>query len=205
MCVVFVFMSLKDIVQFASGFVLFCFVTYLFCFCIKRCIFLLPPTCSYFITRISKMYVRRNPGAEPSVFALMACGATSSCVGQLASYPLALVRTRMQVGVYVTEGKRILFHLFSFFFRFFFPFFHFFPYFSLLSPPLSLSLFFNFSLSSSKALDGTTTMMGEFEAVLRTGGFAALYRGIIPNFLKVAPAVSITYVIYERMKLLLKI
>lgn len=34
--------------------------------------------------------------ANPGVFVLLACGTTSSTCGQLASYPLALVRTRMQ-------------------------------------------------------------------------------------------------------------
>eukprot|EP00048_Salpingoeca_helianthica_P021346 m.11788 g.11788 ORF g.11788 m.11788 type:complete len:473 (-) comp5865_c0_seq1:115-1533(-) len=100
---------------------------------------------------LKEMYVENNPGTEPTVVALMACGATSSSVGQLASYPLALVRTRMQAG----ESKR--------------------------------------------------TMLGEFEAVIRDGGLRGLYRGLVPNFLKVAPAVSISYVIYERMKSLLSI
>lgn len=34
--------------------------------------------------------------ADPGVFVLLACGTVSSTCGQLASYPLALVRTRMQ-------------------------------------------------------------------------------------------------------------
>lgn len=34
--------------------------------------------------------------ADPGVFVLLACGTTSSTCGQLSSYPLALVRTRMQ-------------------------------------------------------------------------------------------------------------
>ena len=33
---------------------------------------------------------------EPGVLALLACGTCSSTCGQLASYPLALVRTRLQ-------------------------------------------------------------------------------------------------------------
>ena len=28
-------------------------------------------------------------------------------------------------------------------------------------------------------------------------GFRGLYRGLVPNFLKVAPAVSVSYVVYE--------
>lgn len=42
--------------------------------------------------------------ADPGVFVLLACGTTSSTCGQLASYPLALVRTRMQAqGLYIIQ------------------------------------------------------------------------------------------------------
>lgn len=34
--------------------------------------------------------------ANPGVLVLLACGTASSTCGQLASYPLALIRTRMQ-------------------------------------------------------------------------------------------------------------
>jgi len=37
-----------------------------------------------------------NGSANPGVVVLLACGTVSSTCGQLASYPLALVRTRMQ-------------------------------------------------------------------------------------------------------------
>lgn len=43
------------------------------------------------------MYLRRHSEREdPGVLVLLACGTTSSSCGQLASYPLALVRTRLQ-------------------------------------------------------------------------------------------------------------
>lgn len=41
------------------------------------------------------------------------------------------------------------------------------------------------------------TMAGIFKHILRTEGITGLYRGITPNFIKVLPAVSISYVVYE--------
>ncbi|XP_068613423.1 mitochondrial adenyl nucleotide antiporter SLC25A23-like [Brachionichthys hirsutus] len=92
--------------------------------------------------------------ADPGVLVLLGCGTISSTCGQLASYPLALIRTRMQAQV-ITEGK----------------------------PKL--------------------TMVGQFKYIISHEGVAGLYRGITPNFLKVIPAVSISYVVYERMKKIL--
>jgi hypothetical protein len=41
--------------------------------------------------------MKQNPEQrDPGVFVLLACGTASSTCGQLASYPLALVRTRLQ-------------------------------------------------------------------------------------------------------------
>lgn len=44
------------------------------------------------------------------------------------------------------------------------------------------------------------TMMGQFKYIITHEGVPGLYRGITPNFLKVIPAVSISYVVYEHMK-----
>ena len=47
---------------------------------------------------LKKEYTRRRvDNAEPNIFVLLACGTVSSTCGQLASYPLALIRTKMQV------------------------------------------------------------------------------------------------------------
>ena len=48
-------------------------------------------------------------------------------------------------------------------------------------------------------------MCAEFTLIVREGGIRALYRGFAPNFMKVAPAVSISYVVYENVKSLLGI
>jgi len=42
-----------------------------------------------------------------------------------------------------------------------------------------------------------------FKKIIKTEGVTGLYKGILPNFLKVAPAVSISYVVYEKVKTLL--
>ena len=45
-----------------------------------------------------------------------------------------------------------------------------------------------------------THAIGIFRYTLRTEGIKGLYRGIVPNFFKVAPAVSISYFVYERTR-----
>lgn len=89
--------------------------------------------------------------ANPGVLVLLGCGTMSSTCGQLASYPLALIRTRMQAQASV-EGSEQL-------------------------------------------------PMGKMvKRILEKEGFFGLYRGILPNFMKVLPAVSISYVVYEYMR-----
>lgn len=43
----------------------------------------------------------------------------------------------------------------------------------------------------------SNSMTGVFKNILQKEGFVGLYRGITPNFIKVMPAVSISYVVYE--------
>jgi len=88
---------------------------------------------------------------DPGVFVLLACGTVSSTCGQLASYPLALVRTRMQAQATLGNSQHV-------------------------------------------------TMTGLFKNIIQTEGPMGLYRGLGPNFLKVIPAVSISYVVYEHLK-----
>ncbi|XP_061588119.1 mitochondrial adenyl nucleotide antiporter SLC25A24-like [Cololabis saira] len=89
--------------------------------------------------------------ANPGVLVLLGCGTISSTCGQLASYPLALVRTRMQAQA---------------------------------------------SLGGSDQPSMSTLLKN----IVAKDGFFGLYRGILPNFMKVIPAVSISYVVYEYMK-----
>ncbi|CAL8344162.1 unnamed protein product [Lota lota] len=88
---------------------------------------------------------------DPGVLVLLGCGTVSSTCGQLASYPLALVRTRMQAQATMEDSRQV-------------------------------------------------SMTGVFRHILQTEGPTGLYRGLGPNFLKVIPAVSISYVVYEHIK-----
>ncbi|KAG7457203.1 hypothetical protein MATL_G00243990 [Megalops atlanticus] len=89
--------------------------------------------------------------ANPGILVLLGCGTISSTCGQLASYPLALVRTRMQAQA---------------------------------------------SMEGSEQL----SMRRLVRKIIAKEGFFGLYRGILPNFMKVIPAVSISYVVYEYTK-----
>lgn len=96
---------------------------------------------------LKKMYLKHHSLEDPGILVLLACGTISSSCGQIASYPLALVRTRLQAQT---------------------------------SPQV--------------------TMVGLFRTIYSKEGVKGLYRGIIPNFMKVAPAVSISYVVYEHTR-----
>ena len=93
-------------------------------------------------------------GSTPPAVSLLAFGTFSSCCGQVAAYPLALIRTKLQSQAGL-----------------------------------------NLNLPSEQ-----TQAVGLFKYILRTEGVKGLYRGIVPNFCKVAPAVSISYYVYERTR-----
>jgi solute carrier family 25 phosphate transporter 23/24/25/41 len=103
---------------------------------------------------LKKWYLRHHSEEEnPGVIVLLACGTFSSTCGQIASYPLALVRTRLQA-----------------------------------------------QINTDKTDKTSGSMVGLFKNIVANEGFFGLYRGIAPNFLKVAPAVSISYVVYEHTR-----
>ncbi|CAH1119923.1 unnamed protein product [Phaedon cochleariae] len=97
-----------------------------------------------------KYFMTHSSNEQPTFWTLLACGSASSTLGQMCSYPLALIRTRLQAQV------------------------------------------------AHPAIDPTSaTMSGVFRTIVEKEGVFGLYRGITPNFIKVMPAVSISYVVYE--------
>ncbi|XP_014261718.1 calcium-binding mitochondrial carrier protein SCaMC-1-B isoform X2 [Cimex lectularius] len=88
----------------------------------------------------------------PNALVLLSCGTASSTCGQAFSYPLALVRTRLQAQGPGTQPD---------------------------------------------------TMITMIQEILKKDGFLGMYRGIGVNFLKVAPSVGISYIVYEKMRVVL--
>ena len=62
------------------------------------------------------------------------------------------------------------------------------------------SLLSLFLVIISVSLNQNDTMLGLFRNILQSEGPSGLYRGITPNFMKVIPAVSISYVVYENVR-----
>lgn len=120
---------------------------------------------------------------------MLTFGTFSSCCGQVAAYPLALVRTKLQ-----SQGTQLAVIItidYSFYQK------------SLTvktKQPISTSLnIFSAGLNLNLPVEQTQAI-GLFRYTVRTEGIKGLYRGIVPNFFKVAPAVSISYFVYERTR-----
>lgn len=57
---------------------------------------------------LKEAYTASFPDREPGTLTLLACGAASSTAGQLVSYPLQLIRTRLQTQG--TQGRPVLYN-----------------------------------------------------------------------------------------------
>lgn len=147
---------------------------------------------------LKKKYLSQHgEDKAPQIWLLLACGTVSSTLGQLCSYPLALVRTRMQAhGEFMKIFPSQLVNLLIL------RFLHFFCLSTAVAPQTNINT--NISVAGlasnfnqPKAVPKDITMTTVFKSIVKQEGFTGLYRGITPNFIKVLPAVSISYVVYE--------
>lgn len=90
---------------------------------------------------------------QPPPILILGAGMVSSSIAQFASYPLALVRTRLQAQGYCNN-------------------------------PIKYK-----------------GMVDVWQQAIRKEGIAGLYKGILPNLAKVAPAAGISWVVFEEVKL----
>lgn len=117
---------------------------------------------------LKKNYLSNHTEQEvPQVWLLLACGSVSSSLGQFCSYPLALVRTRLQAQTVATTNINVNVAGFS------------------------------FTQQGQISTRREPTMTSVFKKIIEKEGLPGLYRGITPNFVKVLPAVSISYLVYE--------
>ena len=65
---------------------------------------------------------------------------------------------------------------------------------------ISYPVHYPMSLDPEGTSPGMITILSR---IARTEGVRGLYRGLVPNFLKVVPAVGIGYVTYEQLKFVL--
>nr|AKN21590.1 slc25a-22 [Schmidtea mediterranea] len=105
------------------------------------------------------------------VYVSLLSGATSSVCGQFATYPLALVRTKLQAIPMVSYQSTV-------------------------------NQFESFAIQSDSQ---KITMVSVFRSIKKQEGFFGFYRGIGPNTLKVIPAVSISYAVFDQTRHLLGI
>lgn len=61
-------------------------------------------------------------------------------------------------------------------------------------------MFLRLQAQPTNTSSGYRGMSDVFWKTLKTEGFVGFYKGLIPNLLKVVPAASITYMVYESMK-----
>jgi solute carrier family 25 phosphate transporter 23/24/25/41 len=107
---------------------------------------------------LKNLWLKSHDSSDPGILIPLACGTVSSTAGQLVSYPLSLLRTRLQAQTSPVRGE-----------------------------------------------DKGLGMIDIFSTIIKEEGVSGLYRGLLPNFLKVIPAVSIGYVVYEQFKKILKV
>lgn len=103
-------------------------------------------TLKRYLLKVDAEHDYRNHPHGTQFLVLSMCGVISSSCGQLVSYPLALIRTRLQ---------------------------------------------------AQSTRETHTTMSILSKDIYNKEGIRGFYRGIVPNFMKVAPAVGISYFAYE--------
>ncbi|KAG0310413.1 hypothetical protein BGZ99_000397, partial [Dissophora globulifera] len=101
---------------------------------------------------VLRTYLTPPGETSPSVYRKLLCGALAGTFAQTVTYPLDVLRRRMQV----TQMASV-------------------------------------SYKYSSTWDGA-------KKIIKQEGVRGLYKGMVPNYLKVAPAISISFVVYEHCK-----
>ncbi|KAM0869843.1 hypothetical protein ACQ4PT_040406 [Festuca glaucescens] len=128
----------------------------------------------------SRTYIIKD--SEPGPLVQLGCGTVSGALGATCVYPLQVIRTRSELRTQKSEMCNCI-HIHK----------------------KSLSQLFSRNNCRLQAQRGNSEaayngMSDVFWRTLKHEGVSGFYKGILPNLLKVVPAASITYMVYEAMK-----
>lgn len=116
--------------------------------------------------------MRETTQEEPKTWHKLVCGAVAGLVAQSITYPLEVVRRRMQTtGVVSRHDMKALYD----------------------SPGAN-------KVKPIKNIGDETSMMGCVRGVLKEGGYRALFKGLSLNYIKGPIAISISFVSYDIFK-----
>jgi len=107
---------------------------------------------NFMIYETLKASIRKHVQPDPSIVQLLCCGGISGTVAQTITYPLDVLRRKMQIQGFTPDHP----------------------------------------------IYGTT--WNAVKHIWKTDSYRGFYRGLIPNYLKVAPSISISFVVYEYFK-----
>jgi len=132
-------------------------------------------------TKLKTIYVERHPNREPTSFTILGFGAASSICGQIVAYPLQVLRTRLQISgldrLHRQPPART-------------------PKISIRNGALLATSNATSVLSQPRKASAIQIAAHIFE----TQGLRGFYSGITCNFMKSVPAISLTYLFFERSK-----
>lgn len=109
---------------------------------------------NFFFYEVARKRITPPDGGDPSALAKLACGALAGSISQTLTYPLDVLRRRMQVAG--MKDSRLGYH-------------------------------------DKNAIDAIRN-------IIRADGFVGLYRGLLPNLLKVAPSIGTSFLTYEAVR-----
>ena len=111
---------------------------------------------NFYFYEAARKYISPLDGSEPSPLMKLACGALAGSISQTVTYPLDVLRRRMQVAGMKDSQEKL-------------------------------------GYKDRNAINA-------IQNIIRAEGVTGLYRGLLPNLLKVAPSIGTSFLTYEAVK-----
>ena len=111
---------------------------------------------NFYFYEAARKYISPEDGSEPSALMKLACGALAGSISQTVTYPLDVLRRRMQVAGMKDSQEKL-------------------------------------GYKDRNAINA-------IQNIVKAEGVTGLYRGLLPNLLKVAPSIGTSFLTYEAVK-----